>query len=64
MTKKEKENIFNTYAVCNGLNDAKVSMWTASDCLEEQGLAKDAETLRKMVYRLEMFQTKYDEHKV
>lgn len=64
MTKKEKERIFNDYEICNGINKAKDRMWIAANHLEEQGLLKDAETLRKMIYRLEAFQTKYDEHRL
>lgn len=64
MKKSEKAKVFNRWDVSNGINDAKSGMWYASDILEENGLFKDAETLRKMVYRLEAFQTKYDEHRL
>lgn len=62
MKRAEKAKAF--HKAMNEFNRAKAEMHTAAMILEEQGLYKDAETLMNMVYRLEMFQTKYDEYRL
>lgn len=61
MTRKDKERIMNEFT--NELNKAKQLMAKVSDGLLDKGLARDSETLFRMVLRLEEFQTKYDEHR-
>ena len=62
MTKREKEKVMD-YASYD-INIAKDRMDQAAEKLSEKGLLKDAETLMRMVYRLEMFQTKYNEYRL
>ena len=62
MKRAEKEKVMNR-ASC-AINRAKDEMNRAVHILEENGMDKDAETLYRMIIRLEMFQTKYDEFRL
>lgn len=62
MKRAEKEKIMSK-AGCE-FDRAKHSLDRAAEILAENGLYKDAETLMRMVYRIEEFQTKYDEFRI
>lgn len=62
MKRAEKEKIMSK-ADCE-FGRAKHSLDRAAEILAENGLYKDAETLMRMVYRIEEFQTKYDEFRI
>lgn len=62
MTKKDKANAMNKCS--NEINKAKDAMYRASEALLDAGLARDSETLFRMILRLEAFQTKYDEYRL
>lgn len=58
MTKETKNEIMNktTY----DLNEAKDRMYQGVQTLEDNGMIRDAETLMRMIYKLEAFQNKYE----
>ena len=57
MTRKEKAEVM--YRNEDELNKAKYAMARVAEALENAGMTKDAETLMKMVYKLEAFEHKY-----
>lgn len=61
MTNKEKAKVMDSWEVANRINDAKDAMDRAVEQLENKGLYKDAETLSRMIFRLEKFQNKYNQ---
>lgn len=61
MTKEQKSKAMRS--VSDEINAAKNRMARAADELLEKGLLKDAETLMRMVYRLEEFQNKYNQYR-
>lgn len=61
MTNKEKAKAMDSWEVANRINDAKDAMDRAVEQLENKGLYKDAETLSRMIFRLEKFQNKYNQ---
>lgn len=62
MTKKDKEKVMNQHT--SEINKAKDILYRVSDALLDAGLARDSETLFRMVLRIEEFQTKYDEYRL
>lgn len=61
MKNKDKAKIMDKAAY--DINIAKDRMNDAVTILEESGMVKDAETLARMLLKLEMFQTKYDRYR-
>lgn len=59
MKRAEKESIMSMADY--DINMAKDMMNRAVQTLEENGLFKDADTLFRMILKLEMFQNKYNE---
>ena len=62
MKRAEKAEIMNH--TMSDLNRAKDAIASAVFVLQAEGLERDAETLENMLYRLEAFQTKYDEYRL
>lgn len=62
MKKCEKAKVMNRAS--EEINRAKDAMNRAVCILEEQGMPADAETLYRMILKLEMFQTKYDPYRL
>ena len=61
MTREQKQNTMKNASY--DINVAKDRMYSAVQVLEESGMEKDAGQLMKMIYRLEAFQTKYNEYR-
>lgn len=57
MKKEERAKVFDS--LTSTFNRAKDNMARAAEELESKGLMADAQTLMRMVYKLEAFQNKY-----